>query len=144
MLKCLSVQQPWAWGIIHGPKRIENRSRKTNYRGPVLIHAGKSRKRLGDEGNAFPTMPAYDDLPFGAIIGVVDLVDCVPVADVADEPFAEGPWCWILANPCAFDVPIPYCGALGLFGVPESVIACPTFAERMRFELRDRESVPQL
>ena len=44
--KCLTVQQPWAWCIVHGPKRIENRSWQSHYRGPLLIHAGQSQSRV--------------------------------------------------------------------------------------------------
>jgi hypothetical protein len=40
-MKCLSIRQPWAWAILHGGKRIENRTWNTTYRGPILLHAGK-------------------------------------------------------------------------------------------------------
>lgn len=36
----LTIRQPWAWSIVHGRKRVENRSWQMNYRGPLLIHAG--------------------------------------------------------------------------------------------------------
>jgi len=117
-MKTLTVQQPWAWAIIHGPKRIENRSRATRHRGPLLIHAGKSRARLGSLG---AVEPPPGNLAFGALIGIVDLVDCVPVADVADQPFAEGPWCWILANPRPV-IPAPLRGQLGLFDTPVVIL----------------------
>jgi len=117
-MKTLTVQQPWAWAIIHGPKRIENRSRATRHRGPLLIHAGKSRARLGSLG---AVEPPPGNLAFGALIGIVDLVDCVPVADVADQPFAEGPWCWILANPRPV-IPVFLRGQLGLFDTPVVIL----------------------
>lgn len=122
MWKCLSVCQPWAWGLIHGPKRIENRSWATHYRGPLLIHAGKSEARLGDEGDLFPELPAYEDLVYGAIIGLVDLVDCVRVADCPPDPFAEGPWCWMIDNPRPLTEPVPYRGLQKIFGVPDNVV----------------------
>ncbi|HHY88739.1 MAG TPA: ASCH domain-containing protein, partial [Chloroflexi bacterium] len=40
-MKALSVRQPWAWLIAQGYKTVENRTWATNYRGPLLIHAGK-------------------------------------------------------------------------------------------------------
>lgn len=40
-MKALSVRPPWAWAIAHAGKRIENRSRRTTYRGPIAIHASK-------------------------------------------------------------------------------------------------------
>lgn len=42
----LSVRQPWAHAIVTGIKPIENRSWKTSFRGPLLIHAGKSRSDM--------------------------------------------------------------------------------------------------
>ena len=41
-MKVLTIKQPWASLIIEGYKRFEFRSWKTNYRGELLIHAGKS------------------------------------------------------------------------------------------------------
>ena len=40
-MKVLTIRQPWASLIIQGYKRFEFRSWKTNYRGDLLIHAGK-------------------------------------------------------------------------------------------------------
>jgi hypothetical protein len=65
-MKAISIQQPYAHLIVAvGEKRIENRTRwNYPYRGPLLIHAAKSKRRL---------MPAverqYPDLAFGAIVG---------------------------------------------------------------------------
>lgn len=43
-MKCLTVWQPWADLIVKGIKDVENRSRVTRYRGPLLIHvAGTGR-----------------------------------------------------------------------------------------------------
>lgn len=120
-MKCLSVQQPWAWAIIHGPKRIENRSWPTRYRGPLLIHAGKSRKSLGDEDGLIPDLPPYDQLDYGMLIGIVTLKDCQPVEDTRRDPFAFGPICWLLGEPVPFVEPIVYNGKLGLFDVPDSL-----------------------
>ena len=41
-MRALTVQQPWAWAIVHGGKDVENRTRNLagSYRGPVAIHAG--------------------------------------------------------------------------------------------------------
>jgi hypothetical protein len=119
-VKALSVQQPWAWAIVHGPKRIENRTWLTYHRGPLLIHAGKNRRRLGHYGVGEPEPAA---LAFGALIGTVEVVDCVRLAEVLGQPFAEGPFCWLLRNPQPFSSPIPYRGAQGLFDVPGHVLA---------------------
>jgi hypothetical protein len=62
-VKALTVQQPWAWAIVHGGKDVENRSRNLagSYRGPVAIHAGK---REDEDGY-------YDDMIREAL-GTVD------------------------------------------------------------------------
>jgi hypothetical protein len=119
-MKALSVCQPWAWAIIHGPKRIENRSRPTRHRGPLLIHASKSQRyRRGDYTELLPDLPPWEELVFGALIGVVDVVDCVPFAEVVDDPFAIGPWCWVLDRPRSFS-PVPCVGQVNLFNVATS------------------------
>jgi len=40
-IKALSLYQPWAWLVVNGYKKIENRKWHTRYRGSVLIHASK-------------------------------------------------------------------------------------------------------
>jgi hypothetical protein len=120
-MKALSVCQPWAWAIIHGPKRIENRSRPTRHRGPLLIHASKSQRyRLGDYAELLPDLPPWDELTFGALIGVVEVVDCLAFEEVSDDPFAIGPWCWVLDRPRSFP-PVSWKGQVNLFNVAQSI-----------------------
>jgi hypothetical protein len=48
-LKALTVCQGWASAMfLPTPKDVENRTWETNYRGDLLIHAGKSKKHLKD------------------------------------------------------------------------------------------------
>lgn len=111
---------------MFGPKRIENRTWHTAYRGPLLVHAGKSRTGLGDDES---TLGAPDQLGFGVVIGLVDLVDCVPFDRIRGEPFAFGPWCWVTANPRPLPVPVPWSGMLGLWAPPAELLArLPTLA----------------
>ena len=44
-MKALTIKEPWATLIIEGYKEYEFRSLKTNYRGKILIHAGKSLEK---------------------------------------------------------------------------------------------------
>jgi len=44
----LSVCQPYAHLIVHGPKRVENRVWGTTYRGWIGIHASKGRGYMAD------------------------------------------------------------------------------------------------
>jgi len=107
-MKAITICQPWAEMIARGVKRIENRTWPTAYRGPLAIHAGKSLAWLKRENAAEwidrygVALPQAGEMAFGAFIAVAELVGCVPVdelpAELEDHPFAEGPWCWILAN----------------------------------------------
>ena len=117
----LTIQQPWAWAIVAGHKPVENRKWRTNYRGRLWIHAGKSLARHG-EATAFIerlglVVPA--DLPLGAIVGSVELVDVISLDEARRrpdaEPWASGPWCWVLRDPQPLATPIVCRGQMGLF-----------------------------
>ena len=116
----LTVRQPWAHLIAHGLKKIENRSWFTAHRGPLAIHAAKSRSPadLMEELERDGILPPGEKLTYGAIIAVVTVTDCIAVDDLAPEldadPFGSGPWCWLLgeARPVG---PIPCKGQLGLW-----------------------------
>jgi hypothetical protein len=76
-MKALTVCQPWAWAIIHAPKRIENRTWRTSHRGPLAVHAGLSQRLV--RGNLPDgTRVRVFELVYRAIVGVVD---CVPVGE---------------------------------------------------------------
>jgi hypothetical protein len=130
--KCLSLLQPWASLVIMGFKKIETRSWSTAYRGSLLIHAS-----LGRKGKVLATEPPFskyirhfDSLPFGAIIGRVQLIDILPVEDLfysdaalatltleekAFGDYTKGRYAWLLEEPEAFEDPIPIKGTLGLW-----------------------------
>ncbi len=123
--KTLTIHQPWAWAIAAGHKTVENRSWTTSYRGPLLIHAGRSRRSLADgrrflERLGFAAPEDYE-LPFGAIVAIAWLVECASVREVVADPFAEGPWCWILQDVRPVR-PVPTAGSQGLFGTPADVV----------------------
>ena len=119
-MKALTVRQPWASLIVHGPKHIETRSKPTKIRGRIGIIAGKHRPTsfwlnewaddgglskapapwnayAGDLDRWFDAMESNDGngqwrydyrwsrFPFGALLGTVELYDCVPIVD---GPFA--------------------------------------------------------
>src|SRR4051794_40815165 len=132
-MKALSIHQPWAWAILHAGKAVENRSWPTRHRGPLLVHASRSRASYERETLAdWPalygvTLPSVESLAFGALVGTMTVTDCVRadpqrpafVPGVGPDPWAEGPWLWLLAEPVAFAAPVAYRGAQQLFEVPE-------------------------
>lgn len=89
-MRTLSVRQPWAYLLSRGWKDIENRTWSTEYRGPLLIHAGTKKMTKDDwqwldEWTAWnrqrltqhlpSTTPA--DIHYGGIVGMVTLADVV-------------------------------------------------------------------
>lgn len=117
MSKALTICQPYAELILRGEKLIENRTWWSSYRGPLLIHAGKSRAWMG-EGDE----ERYPNMSFGAIVGRVTMVDCVRVEKLPptlrDNPHANGPWCFVFTNVERFTVDILPCrGAQGIWDV---------------------------
>lgn len=120
-IKALTICQPYAELIARGEKLIENRTWATDYRGPLVIHAGKSRDWLDDGDEA-----RYPGLPFGAIVATARLRGCVRIEDLPLElrgsEHANGPWCWVLEDVLRLPTPIPYRGAQGLWDVPRKTI----------------------
>ena len=87
-MKAVSIHQPWAWAILHAAperKNIENRSWATRHRGPLLVHAALSLKSLDAQRAAHwrtvfgVELPRREALVFGALLGTVDVIDCVQV-----------------------------------------------------------------
>jgi len=99
-LPVLSIWQPYAWLVVNGIKTLENRSWRTHYRGPVLIHASASLvnltvaecKKYGARGGVH--MPK--NYAIGGVIGYVEIVDCVRHHHSVWKH--RGTWGWILAN----------------------------------------------
>jgi hypothetical protein len=121
-MKALTIRQPYAHLIAAGIKRIENRSWPTAYRGPLAIHAARSPPDAGTlEDLARLGFPIPDGLTYGAIVAVCELLDCVALADLprdlAADPFAVGPWAWILGAAQPVE-PIACRGKLGLWETP--------------------------
>lgn len=116
-MRCLAIQQPWAWLICAGFKRIENRTWSTPHRGRIAIVASskqtEARRALKEfQGGRLPA----DLFTFSAVIGTADLTDVLPLsADLEEDPFASGPYCFVLERPKLFQTPIPTSGKLNLY-----------------------------
>lgn len=122
----LSVRQPWAWLIVNGHKRVENRTWSTRVRGHVLIHASKafdnegSRWLASESGIRLPiNMPGANDLERGGIVGIAEITDCVTALD---DPYFFGPYGFVLKNARTLAL-IPCKGALGMFAPSADVVA---------------------
>jgi len=122
-MKALSIRQPYAWAIVQGHKPVENRTWWTTFRGPVLIHAGKTIDEAGclDVAAILQithfTVRQYANLT-GGIVGIATIVDCV---EKFDSPWFSGPFGFVLkdARPLPF---LTMCGQLGFFDVDDDLL----------------------
>lgn len=143
-MKALTIQQPYAAMIClpdedPDAKRVENRTWRTSYRGPLLIHASKSRARLESED-----LERWPHMAFGAIVAVAQLVGCVDVCLsegrlgprplppewanrkwpwLAAHRHTEGPVCWVLQEVRRLAEPVPCKGEPGLWDPPAWLLA---------------------
>ena len=127
--RALSIRQPWAWLIVNGHKDIENRTWATRFRGPVLIHAAKGITRDEYEdavdfahfGCGVQQMPTFEQMQRGGIVGLANIVDCVPSERRASQWHMDGCYGFALrgAQPLPFT---PLAGRLGFFDVPADVL----------------------
>ena len=130
-MKAFTVYQPYAHAIVAGVKHYETRPRRTNIRGRVAVHAGRldevqATKHLtnGEFWAVLEAAGGGGNLPRGAVIGTVEIVDCVPVEELVDSldnrerllgDYSLGRFAWVLQNPVMFKTPIPAHGKHGLF-----------------------------
>lgn len=135
-MKAFTVYQPYAYAIIEGLKLNETRPRRTHIRGRVAVHAGKL-----DEVRATKNLSSNDfwalmaeiggktDLPRGAVVGTVEIVDCVPVEEIIHTlsererllgDYSPGRFAWVLRNPVAFSTPVPAKGKQGWWNWDEN------------------------
>lgn len=81
--KYISLWQPWASLFVAGAKMIETRSWGTSFRGRLAVHAGKKLHIDACNEEQFRSVLStlgFDqpiDLPLGAVIGWVDVTDCL-------------------------------------------------------------------
>lgn len=147
-MKAISLLQPWASLVVLGYKKIETRSWNTKYRGEVLIHASLGKKKSAIElaqynpifYNALQTeveFHGFDDLPFGAIIGKVNITGTVLIQTLfgqtivepedlskTEEAFGEykdGRFAWLLSDPVHFKKITPFKGSLNIWNFDEQI-----------------------
>ncbi len=127
-MKAISIRQPWAELIVSGRRKMEIRKWNTQYRGPLLIHAGlevdvEACARCGIMAGVV-----------GAIIGMTDLITTKQLSEerwkrlrslhmeIGPRPYGENTFAWFMANQRRFPTPIPYKGRQGFFDVPDKLI----------------------
>jgi hypothetical protein len=144
-MKAITIHDPFASAIAFGIKQYETRPRKTNHRGLLAIHAGKTFNQHGldsvdrtlwSDHIKLPLTRRYSgvsekDFPKGAIVAVVELVDCILIdQDLIDSigpheaslgHWDIGRYAYKLENIQALKLPVPTKGFQGLWNVSEEL-----------------------
>jgi hypothetical protein len=112
-VKALTIRQPWAGLIVDGFKDVENRNAPTHFRGRLCVHAGLTPDL---EPEVVRLMLGRSQSHLGAVIGTVEILDCVPDSE---SPWAlPGMWHWLLGDALVLRNPFPFSGKQGFFDVP--------------------------
>lgn len=173
-MKALSIKQPWASLIAHGIKNIENRTWKTKFRGRIYIHASGNKvksedfglmisdemyidysRKLRNKGITERTADFLYSQPISAIIGEVDIIDCVInhpsiwaeyTSGYEDKgvfiPNQKPIYNWVLSNPVLYDKPILNVkGKLSFWEPDIDIVECIGCSQKFDYELMNEDSV---
>jgi len=138
-MKSITITQPWATLIVLGVKHYETRKWETRHRGELAIHAAKDfpepqrdlcrqepfRSILRRAGYS-----TWSTLPRSAVLGTVQLTDCLPVEDMpaldatelALGDYGPGRWAWVLNGARRLPAPVPCRGMLGIYNIPADCV----------------------
>jgi hypothetical protein len=132
-VKAITLTQPYATAIALGIKRVETRGWRTDYRGPLAIHASRAWTKVERDFAAtergLGRLP--ERIPLGAVVCTARLVDCIPTEEAAlvisqDDvrrwgiehiygDYSPGRWAWLLDGVEPLPEPIFVRGSLGLW-----------------------------
>lgn len=131
-MKIISIRDPWATLIARGVKDVENRTWRTEYRGPILIHASQSYDKHAHHDPVAADAFLNDDrvrrirqadMCPGHVIAVADLVDvhrnhlitgCNDTGAPCSPWGQRGTWHLRLENVRRLTDPFPWVGQLGI------------------------------
>jgi hypothetical protein len=141
-VRAISLWQPWASLWLSPRKLHETRHWATKHRGPLVVHAAKRIERVDPESPLGVILEGefgkgwYESLPRGAILGVVELLDCRRTEEIWAETdelkqcdddyycgdFSPRRFGWLRGDYSRFPEPIPYRGQQALFSIPREVL----------------------
>lgn len=123
MMKALSFRQPWAELVVQGRKTMDLRTYTAGHRGPLAVHASKTVEREACQRHGLDP----ETLDTGAVVGVVELVNVIPLTEADYEAHAAEHlggrsfhvpmYGWVLSHPRRLDRVMPIPGRRNLFNV---------------------------
>lgn len=131
-MQAITIKQPWAAAIVHGPKRVENRTwiPRLADREQIAIHAGKRIDAKAWERFAV----GHDWLAgahCGAVVGVArfggivrckrDIVDNVHVRMDEQLDWYDNGIAWVLYDIVPINPAVVVSGTQGLWRLPDDV-----------------------
>lgn len=141
-MKAISLWQPWASLWLTPAKIHETRHWPTTIRGPVVVHAAQRFVKAELWENIVQVLEdtygaKWGELPTGALIGVIELEDCVSTFDPERRctnaahhedrvcgDWRDGRYAWRRGPEVkVFKTPIPYLGRQGFFTVEDADVA---------------------
>jgi len=146
-LRAISLWQPYATAMAKKLKKNETRSWPTSHRGELAICASKHRPSDAELGHDPALIAAAKTVPYGKVLCVVILQDCVPSEEFNQinvkcgrpRPLAQaerdlgdysaGRWIWMTDDCQELAEAVPVVGHQGLFFLPSEV------EERVRQQL---------
>lgn len=124
-MKIITLKQPWATLVANGIKKYEFRTWKTNYRGELLIHAGK-----GIDKEAMSKFAHLDlKYPQSKILAKVTIVDCIELSSSMNEKiikenevvygnkYDRTGYAWVIDNAAIINHDAEISGKLGLWNI---------------------------
>ena len=128
-MKVITLKQPWATLVAEGLKKYEFRSWKTNYRGEILIHAGKSVDSRYMKKFAHLNL----EYPKSRILAKVKIEDCILLTGEINQkiinenelvygnnPNREG-YAWKLTNVQKINSNKEVSGKLGIWNYEDNI-----------------------
>lgn len=136
-MKALTLSQPWATLVALGAKRVDTRSWRTGYRGPLAIHAAKAlpdsvgewfrangHAREDLSGLGIGSAADLRRLPRGVVVATCELLRIEPAGEacraldareISFGDYGAGRYAWFLGDVRALAQPVAARGSLGLW-----------------------------
>lgn len=116
IVHAITLQQPWAWAVMHAGKDVENRFWRPLAPFLMLVHAGRKFDEEGAEWMTSEGLILPDNFDEGVIIGAIRVTGW---SQDSESPWAiPGFWHWNLEGPLPATVPIACRGRPGFFPPP--------------------------